>query len=151
MILSLLLFFAQGAGGPAVPPPQSLPIVALHAPRAVVNVQVAQTEQERERGLMGVRKLAPHTGMVFVFASDSPVTFWMKDTLVPLDMVFVARGGVVRGVFARVPVVAPQTPDDRIPRRQGKAMYVIELPAGEAARDGIRPGVRIGDLSAGIA
>jgi len=133
----------------ALTQPQTLPVIALRAPNAMLHVQVANSESQRERGLMGVRRLPPRTGMVFVFPGDGPVTFWMKDTLVPLDMVFVSRAGVVRSILARVPTVDPKLPDDRIPRRQGSAMYVIELPAGEARVDGIRVGTRIGDLPAG--
>ena len=101
------------------------------------------TELQRERGLMGVTKLAEHTGMLFVFNADVPIEFWMKDTLIPLDMIFIGKNGVVRTVFANVPVVPVDTADDRIPRRDGIAKYVLELPAGEAARDGFTRGVRI--------
>jgi uncharacterized membrane protein (UPF0127 family) len=74
------------------------------------------------------------------------VAFWMKDTLIPLDMVFLAPDGTVRKVFARVPVVSPQLPDADIPLEQGSAKFVIELPSGEAAQDGLRPGARVEGL-----
>ncbi|HKU66561.1 MAG TPA: DUF192 domain-containing protein, partial [Candidatus Baltobacteraceae bacterium] len=108
------------------PPPQALSTIALNAPRAALRVQVARTEGQRERGLMSVRRLAPHTGMLFVFDTDGPVAFWMKDTLIPLDMVFLAPDGTVRKIFARVPVLAPKTPDEEIPLEQGAAKFVIE-------------------------
>ena len=130
----------------AVPTPQSLRVIVLPAPRAQLRVQVAQTEAQRERGLMGVRKLALHTGMLFVFETDAPIEFWMKDTLIPLDMVFIDGKGVVRQVFENVPVVPADTPDNRIPRRDGVAKYVLELPAGEARRDGFIPGIRVTNL-----
>jgi uncharacterized membrane protein (UPF0127 family) len=128
------------------PPPQALAAITVRAPKAALHMQVATTQAERERGLMSVRYLAPHTGMVFVFNSDAPVAFWMKDTLIPLDMVFVSPDGIVRRVFARVPVVSPQLPDRNIPLEQGTAKYVIELPAGEAAVDGLKPGARVEGL-----
>ena len=87
--------------------------------------------------------LAPHTGMLFVFGSDGPIAFWMKNTLVPLDMVFAGADGRVRTVFRNVAPAAPSMPDDLIPRENGVAKYVIELPAGEASRDGIAPGVTL--------
>ena len=102
MIASLALVAAL-----VTPAPQALPIIEVHAPRATLQLQVASTEQERELGLMSVTKLAPHTGMVFVFDEEQPVEFWMKDTLVPLDMVFVATDGTVRSVASKVPVVGP--------------------------------------------
>lgn len=129
-----------------VPTPQALPVVTLRAPAAQLNVQVATTEAERERGLMGVTHLQPHTGMLFVFDNDAPVAFWMKDTLIPLDMVFSGADGVVRRVYARVPTVPLTLPDNRIPIEQGHAKYVIELAAGEAQSDGLKPGVRITGL-----
>jgi uncharacterized membrane protein (UPF0127 family) len=61
-------------------------------------------------------------------------------------MVFVSPDGIVRRVFARVPVVSPQLPDRNIPLEQGTAKYVIELPAGEAAVDGLKPGARVEGL-----
>lgn len=125
----------------------TLPTATLHAPRATLTVEIADTEPQREHGLMDRTALPPHTGMVFVFDQDGPVTFWMKDTLVPLDMVFVGANGVVRSVAARVPATKPDTPDDQIPRRPGNAKFVIELPAGEAVADGIRPGVTIKGIS----
>lgn len=130
----------------ATPAPQQLPLIDVHAPKATLSLQVANTEDERERGLMSVTNLAAHTGMVFVFDEDQPVEFWMKDTLVPLDMIFVAPDGTVRSVAANVPVVSLSTPDDRIPRRSGNAKYVLELPAGEAAQDGINAGTKL-DIS----
>lgn len=120
-----------------------LTTITVHAPRHDLVLEVARTEAQREHGLMDRKTLAPQTGMLFVFDGDQPVAFWMKDTLVPLDMVFVAADGRVRRVFANVPVVAPSLADDRIPRESATAQYVIELPAGEAATDGIAAGVRL--------
>lgn len=121
----------------------ALPTVTLHAPRADLTLEVARTEAQREHGLMDRNTIQSHAGMVFVFADDEPVAFWMKDTLVPLDMIFVAADGTVRKVFANVPVVARSLPDDQIPREAAKAKYVIELQAGEAAHDGITQGVKL--------
>jgi hypothetical protein len=121
----------------------ALPIVVVRAPRADLHLEVALNEEQRERGLMGRDRLAPHTGMLFVFGGDGPVDFWMKDTLVPLDMIFIAGDGTVRRVYAAVPVVPAKLPDDAIPRESGSAKYVIELPAGESASDGIAPGIRL--------
>ncbi len=124
----------------ATPAPQHLSTITVRAPKATLVLQVARTERERELGLMSVTKLAPHTGMLFVFGQDAPVEFWMKDTLIPLDMVFIGADGRVRTIASDVPVVPPNTPDDAIPRRAASAKYVIELAAGEAARDGLATG-----------
>lgn len=130
----------------ATPAPQHLATVTVHAPKAELRLQVATTEAQRELGLMSVTKLQPHTGMVFVFPTDDQVAFWMKDTFVPLDMVFVGEDGTVRSVAADVPATTAETPDAQIPRRTGRAMYVIELAAGEAAKDGIAAGAHLDGL-----
>jgi uncharacterized membrane protein (UPF0127 family) len=119
------------------------PVVAVRAPHATLSLETARSKPERARGLMGRRVLAAHHGMLFVFARDAVQYFWMKGTLVPLDMVFVSGKGVVTSVAAHVPVPSPGAPDTRLPRRQGRGRYVIELPAGEAARDGVRFGVNL--------
>ncbi len=141
--LLALIFAAVTATAAPMPSPQTLPKIVVAAPRATLALQVANTEQERETGLMGVTHLRAHTGMLFIFAQDAPVEFWMKNTLVPLDMVFLSANGTVRSVASNVPVVAATTPDSAIPRRGGTAKYVIELPAGEAERDAIIPGVHL--------
>jgi hypothetical protein len=130
-----------------LPAPQTLHAISIAAPKATLQLQVAATEEQRERGLMSVTRLPAHTGMLFVFDTDAPIEFWMKDTLVPLDMVFVAADGTVRSVYANVPVVPLSTVDAKIPRRGGTAKYVIELPAGEAADDGIVAGTKLTDVT----
>lgn len=120
-----------------------LPIVVVHAPRTDLSLEVARTGAQREHGLMDRTSIPPHTGMIFVFDRDEFVQFWMKDTLEPLDMIFVAADGTVRRVFAKVPVIAATLPDDKIPLEGAQAKYVIELAAGEAARDGIAAGVKL--------
>jgi uncharacterized membrane protein (UPF0127 family) len=95
---------------------------------------------------MGVTHLQRHTGMLFIFEKDAPVDFWMKDTLIPLDMVFVSANGMVRKVYASVPVVARTLADSDIPIEGAVAKYVIELPAGEASDDGLVAGARVNGL-----
>ncbi|HEX3671353.1 MAG TPA: DUF192 domain-containing protein [Candidatus Cybelea sp.] len=121
----------------------ALPTAVVHAPRADLTLEVARTDEQRAHGLMDRKTVPAHTGMIFVFDTDSPVDFWMKDTLVPLDMIFVASDGTVRRVYANVPVLRAGTGDEAIPREAGTAKYVIELRAGEAAQDGIATGVKL--------
>lgn len=121
----------------------TLATTVVHAPKANLTLEIARTEAQLERGLMFRQSLPPHSGMIFVFERDEQIAFWMKNTLIPLDMVFIASDGTVRRVFANVPVVPTSTPEDRIPQEQSQARYVIELPAGEAAGDGIAAGVKL--------
>ncbi|HEY8322734.1 MAG TPA: DUF192 domain-containing protein [Candidatus Baltobacteraceae bacterium] len=139
--LALLVALATPAA--AMPPAQHLPTIAVRTPAATLTLQVAKTELQRELGLMGVTALPEHTGMLFVFPQDGPVAFWMKDTLIPLDMVFVGSDWKVRSIAARVPTVPATMPDENIPLVRGNARYVIELSSGEASQDGIVPGVRL--------
>ncbi len=141
-VTALLAALATSTPQP-MPTPQHLTAITVRAPKAALSLQVAKTELQRERGLMSVTRLEPHHGMLFVFDDDARVAFWMKDTLISLDMVFLSKEGVVRAIFPRVPVVSPSLPDDRIPLEQGTAKYVIELAAGEAALDGLRVGTRL--------
>ncbi|MBV8372171.1 MAG: DUF192 domain-containing protein [Candidatus Eremiobacteraeota bacterium] len=120
-----------------------LPVVVVAAPKAQLRLEVATTPAQQERGLMGRTSLAPQAGMLFVFERDGPVAFWMKNTLLPLDMIFVAADGTVRSVIADVATVPANLPDAQIPLEKGVAKYVIELGAGEAVRDGIAPRTRL--------
>ena len=121
----------------------TLPTVVVQAPRASLTLEVAATGAQREHGLMNRPKLPEHTGMLFVFSGDAPLEFWMKNTLVPLDMLFLGPDGTVRKIAANVPTADPKAPDALIPRESGTGKYVIELPAGESARDGIVRGTRL--------
>jgi uncharacterized membrane protein (UPF0127 family) len=145
-VLSLALAVVLAAATPSPAPPHRATIV-VHAPKADLALEVARTEAQREFGLMNRTSLAPHGGMIFVFASDGPIEFWMKDTLIPLDMVFVGADGTVRKIFRNVPVLAPQTPDNKIPLESGNAKYVIELAGGDASNEGLVEGTKL-DLAA---
>lgn len=119
--------------------------VHVHAPHETIDLRVADTAAKQEYGLMCVRSLPAKTGMIFVFDDgDNLRDFWMKNTLIPLDMVFVSKNGRVNDVSANVPSTNTDTPDRLIPHREGTGTYVIELAAGEAARAGIKPGVTLG-------
>ncbi len=117
--------------------------IELTAPHAKLHVQVVASYATRERGLMCITALPENVGMIFVFPTPGKLNFWMKDTRIPLDMVWVASDGVVTAVAAKVPRTKPGTPDDEIATRQGEGRYVIELAAGAAARAGIKRGTKL--------
>lgn len=120
--------------------------MALHAPRAKLAVEIADTERKREYGLMNRTLLPARHGMIFVFSQDGVANFWMKNTLIALDMVFISGEGRVRSVAQAVPASTAQTPDSKVARRSGFAKYVLELPAREARRDGLVPGALVPEL-----
>lgn len=100
-------------------------------------VEVAATALEQNRGLM-FRKLMPRGhGMIFPFAPAKPATFWMENTVLPLDLVFIAPDRTV----LRVATGKPFARD--ILDSGGPVIAVLELNAGEAARIGLQPGDRI--------
>lgn len=141
-LLALAIFpqLTTGSSLPArMPPqaarPQALARTALTLPSGKkISVEVAKTEQERSTGLMWRRELRRDTGMLFVFEDEAQQSFWMKNTLVDLDMVFIDSQKRITTIAAHVPKSAPDTPDSEIPVRQGSARYVLELPAGMAGR-----------------
>lgn len=141
-MISALLFAATLLGAP-----MNFSHAVLHAPKAQLLVEVADTGAKRERGLMNRLYLGRHRGMIFVFDRDAEVTFWMKNTLVPLDMVFVAGDGRVRSVAKNVPRSFASTRDEDVARRNAKAKFVLELNAGEAAMDGLAPGAALTGLA----
>lgn len=127
-----------------IPLPGACRPLELTAPRAQLRLAVVATEPLREQGLMHVPTVPANEGMLFAFADgDKEREFWMKNTITPLDMIWVKANGVVSMVTPNVPATAPGTPDDKVARRAGVGTYVIELRAGAAARSGIAPGVKL--------
>ena len=102
--------------------------------RAVIAVEFARNEAERRQGLMYREELAAGTGMLFIFAGEGMHGFWMKNTLIALDMVFFDSAGRFVSLHRDVP---PLTLASR--QSSGPAQYVLELNAGEAKQRGIGP------------
>jgi uncharacterized membrane protein (UPF0127 family) len=97
-------------------------------------VEVAATPDQQERGLMFVRSLAPDRGMIFPYDPPQQVSFWMKNTLIPLDMIFIRADGTI----ARI---ATAKPLDETPVPGGEPIAaVLEIAGGRAAELGIGAG-----------
>lgn len=92
-----------------------------------LEVAVAETPDQRAQGLMGVTDLGGLDGMLFVFQSDSDGGFWMKDTLIPLDIAFFDDGGALVSVLTMEPCSADPCPSYR---PGGSYRYAVETPAG---------------------
>jgi len=101
-------------------------------------VEVARTSNERAKGLMFRRSMPQDQGMLFDFKVEEPVAMWMKNTYIPLDMIFVSRNGVVTRVAADAEPLS-----ERVIPSGPPAYAVIELNAGVARRIDVAPGDRI--------
>jgi uncharacterized protein len=112
-----------------------------------VRLEVAADPPSRTRGLSGRRSVAPNTGMVFLYPVDTAGGFWMKDTLVPLSIAFVASNGQVVSTNEMVPCQADPCPVYQPPRPY---RYAVELPAGALAAAGIGPGALVLPLRADL-
>ncbi len=130
--------FAQEGGSPMILPIDPAPLVArTDAGEQRFQVEVADTPEERSRGLMFRERMPENQGMLFVFPESLPVGFWMQNTILPLDLLFVAEDGEVRAILPGVPfsteTISPGEP----------VRFVLELNAGTAARAGIGVGDRL--------
>lgn len=99
------------------------------------NVEVMRTEAGREKGLMFRKYLPAGRGMLFDFKTERPVAMWMKNTFLPLDMVFISKDGKVVSVAENAEPLS-----EAIIASEGSAFAVLELNAGEAAHSDIKPG-----------
>jgi uncharacterized membrane protein (UPF0127 family) len=99
-----------------------------------MSVELARTETERGRGLMNRKTLEDGAGMFFIFDRDQIMSFWMKNTLIPLSIAFISREG-------RILEIRDMKPLDETPVRSGRsARYALEAPQGWFERAGIRAG-----------
>lgn len=104
-----------------------------------LSVALARTATEHQQGLSGCQSLASGQGMYFIFPSKTSLAFWMKDMLMPLDLVWLADNTVV-GITANVP--PPASPEEPLPLYPAPVPIdgVLEIGAGEAQRLNIRQG-----------
>ncbi len=101
-------------------------------------VKIADTEDAREKGLMFVNKLGDNEGMLFIFPHEFEQTFWMKNMLIPLDMIFASANGTVVGIIENA---APCKKDPcETYSVEADSKYVIEVNAGFAKKNGISLG-----------
>jgi uncharacterized membrane protein (UPF0127 family) len=102
------------------------------------DVELALNDAERARGLMFREKLGPYEGMLFDFYQEAPVGFWMKNTLIPLDMLFIAADGTIRSIHANAVPHSVETIPSKFPVRA-----VLEINGGSAKLLGIKPGDKV--------
>jgi uncharacterized membrane protein (UPF0127 family) len=122
-------------GQPMILPLDPAPLVAVtSAGERAFTVEIADNPGEREAGLMFRRDMADDHGMLFVFEASQPLGFWMRNTVMPLDLIFIGQDGRIKAIRQGEPfseaVISPDEP----------VRFVLELKAGTAQRDGIADG-----------
>lgn len=122
------------------PPPASAPRVILGTPRGdvTVNVEVVDTAPKIEKGLMFREHLPPDDGMLFLMGKEKAWTFWMHNTLIPLDMIFITKDMTVAGIVANA---EPKT--DTLRQVEQPSLYVLEVNGGYCASHGVIDGAKV--------
>ncbi|MCO5122981.1 MAG: DUF192 domain-containing protein [Rhizobacter sp.] len=114
-----------------------LPAVRLNAGIHVIQAEVAASADERATGLMFRQTMAANAGMLFVFPAPFAHCFWMRNTLLPLSIAFIADDGTV----VNIADMQPQTTDSHCAEKPVR--YALEMNKGWFAKRGIRPGTRL--------
>jgi uncharacterized protein len=134
------LVACKGSSPPAetlISPLEPLTIQTANG-EAKFDVEIADDAAEREKGLMYREHLAPDRGMLFDFEASAPRSFWMKNTLIPLDIIYIAEDGTI------VSIAAMTTPHSESPiPSNGQAWGVLEIAGGRSGELGIRPGDKV--------
>jgi len=139
--------FTAACGAAPQSSPASTPSPAASGPRvqmpsgSVYRTEIARTPEEQAQGLMYRESLPERTGMLFLFSDSAPHHFWMKNTMIPLDMVWMDSSGRVLFVSANTlpckadpcPTYGPDVPADS----------VLEIAGGMAEREGIKTGAKL--------
>lgn len=131
-VLGALPALLLGGAAGAVTAPLSELVVVTRAGSVRFAVELVDTPEERAQGLMHRRELAADRGMLFDFKTQQPVTFWMRNTLIPLDMIFIDGDGRIRRIHAQARPLDETPVPSVFPVRA-----VLEIAGGEAARRGI--------------
>jgi len=127
MVLACTLASAQDA-------PQQLPVIRLSTGMHVLQVQLAQTPEQQQIGLMFRKTMGTNEGMLFVFDEPRQQCFWMKNTLLPLSVAFIADDGSV----VNLDNMKPQTLDSHCSTRPVR--FVLEMNVGWFDKRGIKAG-----------
>lgn len=132
-LLATLLFAAAALAQS----PQRLPQIELRAGMHIVQAQLARTEQQRALGLMHVKSMPQHEGMLFVFEQPGTQCFWMRNTLLPLSIAFLTDSGEIVNVEEMKPLDESNTCSAKPVR------FALEMNAGWFAKKGLKAGSRL--------
>lgn len=143
VLLSVILFSASLTLSARAQPQPTLPqselvIVTSGKGPQRFTVELAENDQSRARGMMFRQSMAPDAGMLFDFKQEQMASFWMRNTLIPLDMIFIKADGTILNIHQRA---IPR--DETGINSAGPVRAVLEVNGGTASRLGIRPGDRV--------
>lgn len=130
IILILFLLFLSSCGN-------SLDIITLRVGKDLYRIEVARTPEERRKGLMDRKSISGDSGMIFVFNKDRRLSFWMKNTHIPLSIAYISSDGTVKEIYSMAPESLSPVTSEHFVR------YALELPAGAFQRSGVKPGDKI--------
>jgi uncharacterized protein len=99
------------------------------------NVELVDTPETRQQGLMFRQELADDAGMLFDFKAERPVSFWMQNTYIPLDMIFIDAKGVVKTIHDNARPHDTTSIPSNVP-----VQFVLEIPGGRSEEIGLKPG-----------
>jgi len=135
--MALVFFVAPHAGAVAQEtfPSEKLEIISTAGKTHSFTVEVASSDAQRQQGLMFRKSMGDDHGMLFDFKEDRDVMMWMRNTLIPLDMLFISKGGKITHVH---PNAVPNSED--IISSNGPIRYVLELNGGAAKKLNISVG-----------
>ena len=113
-------------------------VIISESGRHSFDIELALSSRQQAQGLMFRRSLPSNAGMLFDYRIPSRITMWMKNTLIPLDMIFIDMNGRVRNIVQRTVPMSEATIASK-----GRVRAVLEVNGGTAARLGIQPGDRV--------
>ena len=134
LVLLLAALLAQRAGAAGLEPLENVTASGTH----VLHVEIAKDEASRALGLMNRRYMPPDYGMLFEFDRDAPQSFWMKNTYIPLDMIFISRAGAVTKIVENAEPLS-----ERVIPSGPPCAAVLELNGGTAAAIGLKVGDKV--------
>ena len=140
---------SSDSNSPSAPPTirtqAKLPQIHVRISGKAFNLEISATELQHEIGLMGRSSMKPNEGMIFLFEEENYRQFWMKNCLIPLDIIYLNSNGLVVGLRTlRAP--GPNAAGDQIPSfpwSKPEVRYVIELNGGTANKIGLEPGQKV--------
>jgi uncharacterized protein len=136
-LLALLLLMAAAPSAEAKMRRETLTLVTAAGERKI-DIEVAETMEEKALGLMFRTTLADTAGMLFPYGSPQELTMWMRNTYIPLDMVFIRADGVVHRIEVRTTPLS-----EKVIASEGNVTAVLELAGGASERLGLKPGDRV--------